>query len=194
MTKGRGLILVLVGISCIIAINSGCSGKKEKKVEKKQLKTVSRFTDPKIRHISDNPRFFSARQFFPKDNAMKNLDKAIRPVLQKVFSDAKLIREGGANPKQEIKNTITYSVRMLFTVKDADELHAALIAARFKKSPRLGGKPTHTRTKALMSLFKTTRFESTRGKSYSLVVEMDAKNQTILIKSYELDSKYDRLL
>jgi len=145
-----------------------------------------------IQHISDNPRFFQATDQAPSSEAGRDLDSAIRPVLTKLFGGAKLVAEGGKDTtdagREDILNSMTYVVRRLLDKKDGDDLHQALLAANFSKSPRYGAKPQHGHTKVLFSLFKRVK-----ARPYSLGIQLDLTNQSIQVKSFQLGSKYDRL-
>lgn len=121
------------------------------------------------------------------------MDGQIRPVLRKLFGDARLISESGA-PETKIdgevvENKFTYAVNKILVPKDGELLHAALHAAHFGLSPRLGSKSTIWSGGAAMSLFKTTS-----QRSYSLVINVDTRKQQIVVESYRLGSKYDRLM
>jgi hypothetical protein len=143
--------------------------------------------------ISDNPAFFSATTISPKAPEVKDLDNLLRPVLTKLFGEVKLVEESKApqtKPDGEVvENRMVYVVRLLLTPEEGDNLHLALKGVGFVSSPRLGSKPTHSRTMVLMSLMKST---SLRG--YSLVINVDAGRQRIEIESYKLGSKYDRMM
>ena len=156
-------------------------------------KKAAKQNKPVIGNISDNPAFFSVSKQSLTNDVSKDLDGIIMPVLKKVFGDAKIITESKA-PETKIdgevvENRITYVVRQLLTPQDGVVLHAAFIAAGFSTSPRLGSKPTIWSGGAGMSLFEST----SRG-SYSLVINVDTKKQQIVVESYRLGSKYDRLM
>jgi hypothetical protein len=80
-------------------------------------------------------------------------------------------------------------VKQLLTPQDGTPLHSAFLSAGFSTSPRLGSKPTIWSHGATMSLFETT---SKRG--YSFVINIDTDKQQIVVESYKLGSKYDRLM
>lgn len=140
-----------------------------------------------------NLAFNSSRDSGARAAEVKDLDSAIRPILQRLFGDARIISESKAAETQRdgevVENRFTYVVSKIFIPKDGEALHAALHAAHFGLSPRLGSKPTIWSGGAGMSLFKTTSL-----RSYSLVINMDTKKQQIIVESYRLGSKYDRLM
>ncbi len=137
--------------------------------------------------------FLASRGLSPKDPTAQDLDRVISPVLKSVFGDVKLVYESsGPETRKDgevIENSLTYVAKRLLKAQDGEALHAALRAAHFGTSPRLGSKPTIIRTFATMSLFKTTP-----RRTYSLVFTIDAKKQQIVVQSYQLGSKYDRLM
>lgn len=144
--------------------------------------------------ISDNPVFFTVQNKTPGSGVPQDIDKLIRPVLKRLFKDAKLVEDIGEQPPRidgEIEeNKLVYVTRLLLTEAEADRLHAELHdKMKWPASPRLGAKPTHIRghQKVWMSLFKST---SLRG--YSFVIEVNYGTQRITIISYQLGSKYDR--
>jgi hypothetical protein len=144
--------------------------------------------------ISDNPGFFAVRNKTPEPGVPQDIDKLIRPVLKRLFKDAKLVEDIGEQPPKvdgEVEeNKLVYVVRQLLIESDGDQLHAVLDKeAGFSLSPRLGAKPTHIRghQKVWMSLLKST---SLRG--YSFVIEVNYGTQRITVISYRLGSKYDR--
>ncbi|MDD2866709.1 MAG: hypothetical protein PHO59_05230 [Candidatus Omnitrophica bacterium] len=142
---------------------------------------------------SVNPAFLVSSGLSAKDPTAQDLDRVVRPVLKSVFGDAKLIAESsGPETRKDgevIENRLTYAVKRVLAGKDGEALHAALRAAHFSTSPRLGSKPTIIKTFATMSFFKTTS-----RRSYSLVFNIDAKKQQLVVESYQLGSKYDRLM
>lgn len=123
----------------------------------------------------------------------KDLDNVIRPVLKKVFGDVKIVAESSKSETKKdgevVENRMAYVVKKKLIPKDGETLHAALHSAHFGLSPRLGSKPTIWSHGATMSLFKTTSL-----RSYSLVINVDTKKQQIVVESYRLGSKYDRLM
>lgn len=150
---------------------------------------VSGMTD-----ISDNPGFFTAQNLTPGPGVPQDLDKLIRPVLKKLFKDAKLVEDIGEQPPRidgEVEeNKLVYVVRQLLTEAEADQLHTELHEKRgWPASPRLGRLPQHGRKQASMSLFKST---SLRG--YSFMIGVNYETQKITVISYRLGSRYDRLM
>jgi len=196
----RKLILVFLAIN-ISVIFCGC-GKKQndeptKNADQSQLAKMSQKAasqnKPAAGNISDNPAFSSASSRTLSNDVAKDIDSIITPVLKKAFGGAKIIAESKA-PETKIdgevvENRITYVVRPLLTPQDGTQLHAAFISAGFKTSPRLGSKPTIWSHGATMSLFRST---SKRG--YSFVINIDSDKQQIVVESYKLGSKYDRLM
>jgi hypothetical protein len=140
-----------------------------------------------------NPAFYAAGDSGGKAPEVKDLDSAIRPVLKKLFGGAKMVSESRAPETQRdgevVENRFVYVVSRILTPKDGEALHAALCAEHFGTSPRLGSKPTIWSGGAAMSLFKTSSM-----RSYSLVVNIDTRKQQIVVESYRLGSKYDRLM
>jgi len=89
----------------------------------------------------------------------------------------------------DVIDSVTYVVRKLFTRDDMVDLHSDLISSTgFSTSPRYGAKP-QGRSVIIMSIFKSTP----KG-SYSLGIIARTAEQTILIESHKLGSKYDRLM
>ncbi len=143
--------------------------------------------------VKKNPNFFVVKDIGCNTAEVRDLDSRIRPVLKKLLVDVKLVSESGA-PETKIdgeivENRFAYVASKILVPKDGAPLHAALHAAGFKLSPRLGGKPTIWSGGATMSLFKSTSL-----RSYSLVINIDTKKQQIVVESYRLGSKYDRLM
>ncbi len=205
------LISVIIAV-CIAAVLCGGCGKKEGKEGDEPTKTADQSQLAKmqpqqsqsskkasgqhqttIKDISDNPAFYSAAEQSPASDTTKNLDSVISPVLKKVFGDAKFIAESkSAETKLDgevVENSITYVVKRLMVPQDGVELHTTLHSTGFGLSPRLGAKPTIWSGGAAMSLFKNTSHGS-----YSLVINVDTKKQQIVVESYKLGSKYDRLM
>ena len=141
----------------------------------------------------DNLAFNSLRDIQGKAAEVRDLDALIRPVLKKLFGDTRLVSESGAPETKRdgevIENKFTYIVSKSLIPKDGESLHAALLNAGFSTSPRLGSKPTIWSGGATMSLF-----ESTSMRTYSLVINVDTRKQQIVVESYRLGSKYDRLM
>lgn len=192
--------ITIVSVFCITTIFiSGC-GKKESVeptryqsqagLEKLTREAAKKQTGAGI--VSVNPAFNFSRDTGGKAAEVRDLDSVIRPVLKKVFGDAKIISESG-KPETRIdgevvENRFTYLVKKRMVPKDGEALHAALYAVHFTPSPRLGSKPTIWSGGAGMSFFKSTDM-----RSYSLVINMDTPKQQIVVESYRLGSKYDRL-
>lgn len=141
--------------------------------------------------ISDNPNFFTSAEKHSTSPAVKDLDGLIRLVLVKTFGGAKLVEVRDTPEKrldgEVILTTMTYVVRRLLDGPAGDELHRALMAAGFARSPRIGAKPSHSRKAVVMSFHKTT---SRAG--YSLVFKLDLIQQKMEIQSYKL-SRSDRM-
>ena len=197
---------------CVFGAVSGCSKKTEKTnpgPRKTQASTVSQTaTAPEaepaghaaadspsgIQKISDNPVFFTAKDLSPQAPEALDLDGLLRPVFKNLFEDVKLTEEIGKQPPSadgEVEeNQLIYVTRRLLDEADGDELHRVLYQQKgFSRTPRLGAKPTHSRTAVFMSLSKST---SRRG--YSLVIVVDFGKQQLRVISYRLGSKYDRLM
>lgn len=152
------------------------------------------FAQEGMTDISDNPGFFTVQDKTPAPGVPQDIDKLIRPVLKRLFKNAKLVEDIGEQPPaldgEVEENKLVYVVRLLLTEAEADQLHTELHdKMKWPASPRLGRKPTHGRKQAVMSLFKSTRL---RG--YSLVIEVNYETQRITVTSYRLGSKYDRLM
>lgn len=204
----RRLIFVLIVVCLITTFYSGC-GKKEvdeptKNADQSELakmqqqqeqpsKKAAGQQQSTTKHISDNPAFYSEANKAGENDTTKNLDSVIAPVLKKVFGDAKLVAESkAAETKRDgevVENSITYVVKRLMVPQDGRDLHTALHNSGFGLSPRLGAQPTTWREGAIMSLFKRTS-----QRSYSLVIKIDTVKQQIVVESYKLGSKYDRLM
>jgi len=196
---GKVALLVFCSIYLpAILIAGGCSKKEPGKTplsEEQQSEAGSQqapSAEDTIQHISDNPRFFQVTDQAASAEAARDLDSVIRPVLSKLLGGAKLVAESGKDTttlgREDVLNSMTYVVRRLLDKKGGDDLHQALLAAHFTKSPRYGAKPQHGRTKVLMSLFKTIE-----TRPYSLGVQLDLTSQSIRVDSFQLGSKYDRL-
>lgn len=187
-------IILIICFSLLLNL-TGCSKKKSTQttdVPETDAQKTSNATQT-IQKISDNPAFFTALAVSPKSAEVKDLDKLFNPILTELFEDAKLIEQSDTPETKAdgevVENKMVYIVRMILTPQEGDNLHTALKKAGFAASVRLGSKPTHSRTAAFMSLMKTT---SLRG--YSLVIIVDAEKQRIVIESYKLGSKYDRMM
>jgi hypothetical protein len=140
-----------------------------------------------------NSGFAAVRDNGGKAPEVKDLDEVLRPVLQKLYGDARIVAES-RSPETKVdgevvENRITYAVSRTLAPNDGVALHAALRSAGFSTSPRLGAKPTIWSGGATMSLFKSTAL-----RSYSLVVNIDSRKQQVTVESYKLGSKYDRLM
>jgi hypothetical protein len=194
----RRLISIMAVFFVSVLIFSGC-GKKEgdeptKYQSQSGLEQLTKQAQAGNRGIvSNNPRFSSAKNIIPANATAKDIDRIVRPVLDKMFTDARLISAKGPEaPKRDgevVEDRMVYSVKRIFNESDGDSLHSAFRAAGFSTSPRLGSKPTHSSSKVYMSLF-----ESTSQRSYSFVIVVDTGKQQIEIESYRLGSKYDRLM
>jgi hypothetical protein len=148
----------------------------------------------KMSSVANNPRFLSTGNIAPVSQEVRDLDAAIRPVLKNIFGDAKMVSESKAPETQRdgevLENRFTYVVKKILNKENGVALHTALHAAHFGLSPRLGSKPTTWSGGVVMSLFYT---HSSR-RPYSLVINCDTKKQQIVVESYQLGSKYDRLM
>jgi hypothetical protein len=215
------VLLLCAGVLTVTLTAVGCSSKKQK--DKSSVDTaqqsaasseeptvektpgqVSRSTKPApkglfpvegMTDISDNPGYFTAKDISPTADAMRDLDGVVRPILTKLFGAAKLVAEGGPDPnipdRADVLNSITYVVRQILSHQECDNMHAAFTAAHFSRSPRYGAKPVHSHSGGfvLMSLFTHVNM-----RAYSLGIRIDLNTQTIRIDSYQLGSKYDRLM
>lgn len=195
-------LIGLVSLCMLSAAVPGCSGKKEEARSPKagpaspaqQAPSASTGSgQPPIMDISDNPNFRSAGAVSPANDTIKDLDAMIAPVLKTYFGDVRLVGqtvEPSTRPDGEVVlETLQYSAKRWFGPEDAKPLHTAFHDAGFGLSPRIGSEPLSTNKYLMMSFFKTSRL-----KSYSLVVHMTISSQTILVQSYRLGSKYDRLM
>ncbi len=196
---GKAALLLFCSIYIpAILVAGGCSKKKPGTTpasDEQQTGAGSEKASPAantIQHISDNPRFFKVTDQAPSSESARDLDSIIRPILTKLCGGAKLVAESGKDTttlgREDVLNSMTYVVRRLLDKKDGDDLHAALLAAHFTKSPRYGSKPQHGRTKIIMSLFITVE-----TRPYSLGIQLDLTSQSIRVDSFQLGSKYDRL-
>ena len=209
------VFLLCAGILFITLIAAGCSSKKQKQevvsdankqsVEPSKEPTFSAARSDKpapkglfpvegMTDISDNPGYFTAKEIQPTADAVRDLDNLFRPVFVKLFGAAKLVAEGGLDPNRPagdvLLNSMTYVVRRILTHEEGDELHKTLVAQGFTRSPRYGAKPVHSRSGGFVMM---SLFESTNAGHYSLGIRIDINKQTILIESFQLGSKYDRL-
>lgn len=140
----------------------------------------------------DNPKFFTAKNIQLKSEAAKDLDALISPTLKKLFKDVKIISEGEMPPHGiEIIDTYKYVVKARITDKDGVPLHTMLSNEHgFDPSVRLGTKPTVTSKWMAMSF---TRYVGS-GKNYSIALYIDIVGQVIRVESYQLGSRYDRMM
>ena len=193
------LIFILFSICLAITIFNGCGKKEGDEPTKYRSQTgLEKLTQETSKNQSptfkkDNLAFNSSRDIQGKAAEVRDLDALIRPVLKKLFGDTRLVSESGAPETKRdgevIENKFTYIVSKSLIPKDGESLHAALLNAGFSTSPRLGSKPTIWSGGATMSLF-----ESTSMRTYSLVINVDTRKQQIVVESYRLGSKYDRLM
>jgi hypothetical protein len=215
-TKICTVLLLCAGIFTVTLTVVGCSSKKQKKetggdanqqsVESSREPTFGAVRSDKpapkglfpvegMTDISDNPGYFTAKDIPPTADVVRDLDGIIRPILTKLFGATKFVGEGGLDPNRPggdvILNSMTYVVRRTLTQEEGDTLHKTLTSNGFSTSPRYGSKPVHIRLSGIvmMSLFK-----STNSRSYSLGIRIDLNKQTIRVESYQLGSKYDRLM
>lgn len=141
----------------------------------------------------DNPAFYTARNISLASADAQDIDAAVRPVLKKYFGDAKAVADLKSQETkidgEVVENRITYVVKRMMVAKDGKPLHSELRAAHFGASPRLGSEPTIWSGGAVMSLF-----QNTSRRAYSLVINVDTRKQQVVVESYRLGSKYDRLM
>ncbi len=195
-------LIMLTSLCILAAVTTGCSGHREEAQAQKadpaspaQKKAAAEPAsgDPSVMDISDNVNFRSASIVSPANETIEDLDRMIAPVLKKYFGDARLVGqniEPSTRPDGEvILETLQYSAKRWFGPEDAKPLHTAFREALFRPSPRLGSEPTKSNKYLMMSFFNKSDL-----KSYSLVVHMTVPDQTILVQSYRLGSKYDRLM
>jgi len=207
------VLLLCAGI--IVLTAAGCSSKKQKEeaggdenqqsVEPSKEPTFGAARSDKpapkglfpvegMTDISDNPGYFTAKEIRPTTDATRDLDNLLRPVFVKLFGSAKLVAEGGLDPNRPagdvLLNSMTYVVRRILTHEEGDELHKTLVAQGFSRSPRYGSKPVHSRSGGFVMM---SLFESTNVGHYSLGIRLDLNKQTMLVESFQLGSKYDRL-
>ncbi len=204
MRDGRSGALIMRGIGvalvCVGALMAGCS--KEDPVATKQtdireesqafMDEPTKGSQPALLDISHNPAFFTAPAVEPQAGAVKHLDSLIKPILVQVFGDAKLIGEKGTETRLDgevVLNTLYYAVRRYADQQDGIVLHDAFRAQGFSRSPRLGAKPTITSKFIAMSFTKST----SQG-SYSIALYIMLEDQSLRVESYQLGSKYDRMM
>ena len=193
-------LMVLISLCLLSAATTGCSGKKEESpIQKdepaspaqKEGKVAPASSDPAVTDISDNVNFRSAKVVSPANETIEDLDRLVAPVLKQYFGDVRLVGqtiEPSTRPDGDvILETLQYSAKRWFGPEDAKPLHTAFRDALFRPSPRLGSEPTKSNKYLMMSFFSKSSL-----KSYSLVVHMTVPDQTILIQSFQLGSKYDQ--
>jgi hypothetical protein len=210
------VLLLCAGIFTVTLTAVGCSGKKQKKdsaadanqqsVEPSREPTSGAVRSDKpapkglfpvegMTDISDNPGYFTAKDIPPTADVVRDLDGIIRPILTKLFGATKFVGEGGMDPNRPggdvILNTMTYVVRRTLTQEEGDGLHKTLTSNGFSTSPRYGSKPVHIRLGGIVMM---SLFTHTNMRPYSLGIRIDLNKQTILVESYQLGSKYDRLM
>lgn len=188
--------ILLPGLFFLLSVKTGLAEKIGDEPTKYQsqegLAKLSGMAAPQ-NTLGDNPDFKSLKAVPPQSPTAKDIDSIIRPALVKIFQDAKLISATGTEaPKTDgevIEDRLIYAVKVRLDRNGGDALHGILRSRGFSTSPRLGSKPTHAGKKVLMSLFETTRL-----RTYSFVIIVDAENQRVVVESYRLGSKYDRLM
>lgn len=198
---------LIISMACVLAISCIGCGKKEtdeptkyrsqagleKLTQQAQQKLSQATKSSGMGGGSTNPAFLVSRDAGGRAPEVKDLDAEIRPVLKKVFGDANMVSESRAPETKRdgevVENQFTYKVKKIMVRKDGKVLHTALRAVHFSGSPRLGSEPTTWSGGAVMSMFKSTNL-----RSYSLVINMDTRKQQIVVESYRLGSKYDRLM
>jgi len=183
------IVILLPVLFFVMLVDSGCG----EKIGDEPTKYQSQEGLERLSMPQDNPEFSSAKDVIPKTPVSKDIDSIIRPALAKTFQDAKLISATGPEaPKRDgevIEDRLIYAVKVRLDRNGGDALHSMLRSRGFSTSPRLGSKPTHASKKVLMSLFETTRL-----RTYSFVIIVDAEKQQVVVESYRLGSKYDRLM
>lgn len=146
-----------------------------------------------VKNKPDNPKFITARNIQLKSDAAKALDALLRPALKKLFKDVKIISEGEMPKYREgIIDTYKYVTKARITEQDGVPLHSLLSSSEYKFTPsvRLGTKPTVTSKWMAMSF---TRYTGS-GTNYSIALYIDLVEQVIRVESYELGSRYDRMM
>jgi hypothetical protein len=186
-------VLIASALFFAIIISNGCGKDAGDEPTRYQSQAGLEKLTVQARTAQNNPGFSLARNIIPANATAKDIDSIIRPVLVKMFKDAKLVSAKGPEaPRWDgevVEDRLVYSVKDILTMPDGDRLHSAFRAAGFPSSPRLGSKPQHGRNNIMMSLFRST---SLRG--YSFEINVDIAKQQISVMSYKLGSKYDRLM
>lgn len=197
----RKLIIIFCAAFLVAAITTGCGNKEGNEPTKyksqagleKLTREAANKQNKGIQGSEQNPVFKSSKDIEGRAAEVKDLDSVIRPVLKKLFGDARVIAESKSAETQRdgevLENKFTYVVSKLLVREDGKKLHTALHSAGFGLSPRLGSEPTTWSGGAIMSLFRRTSL-----RSYSLVIKMDTRKQQIVVESYRLGSRYDRLM
>jgi hypothetical protein len=197
----KRLFYFFLPICVVLIMGSGCEKQEGDEPTKYQSQEgLERLTEQAAKQQAENLKSASENHVFDRAKEVegwaaevRDLDGVIRPVLKELFGDARIISESEKPATQRdgevLENQFVYVVRKHLVPQDGKSLHAALCAAHFGKSPRLGSKPTIWSGGALMSLFKTTRL-----RTYSLVIKLDPKKQQLIVESYKLGSRYDRLM
>lgn len=148
---------------------------------------------PVVLDISDNPGFATAVAVTPTSPSGQRLDRLLRPALTQVFGDVRLTKHEDQLPPQRdgevVLDRLRYVPRKLMDGPAGTELHAALRAAHFVPTPRVGNKPVITRRYVRMSVSK-----SAEGGGFSLEIAFDLTTQVITVESFRLGSKLDRLM
>jgi hypothetical protein len=198
MVDKKALLTLCVSGFMIISL-SGCSKKEGDEPTKYRSQSgLERLTNEAANKATqqstaqNNPKFSGFRDSGGKAPEVRDLDSQIRPVLRKLFGDAKIISESSspqAKPDGEVvENRFIYSVKKILTPQDGFTLHNALRSQGFTSSPRLGSKPMEWHGSVAMSLFRTTSL-----RPYSLVINVDAGKQQIVVESWKLGARSDRM-
>jgi len=192
---------VFLAMCIALIMGSGCEKKEGDEPTKYQSQAgLERLTEQAAQQQQEssgsgpeNPAFNNSIEVEGVVAEVRDLDSVIKPVLKKLFGDARIISESKKPETKRdgevVENQFTYVVRKYLVPQDGESLHAALCAAHFGRSPRVGSKPLIWSGGAGMSFFKSTSL-----RSYSLVINVDTKKQQITVESYKLGSKYDRLM
>lgn len=188
-------LMIVIFAACFAIITCDGCGKKiaDEPTKYRSQAGLEKLTLQAQAVSEDNRAFFSSKDSTAKAPEVKVLDVNLRPALKKVFGDAKITAESNSpqtkSDGEVVENRFVYSVKKRMVPEDGKALHAALLSSGFSTSPRLGSKPTIWKGGAVMSLFR-----STPQRTYSLQVAIDTKKQQIVVESYRLGSKYDRLM